>query len=142
MFITPDFTPKKQEANHELRKRLAEMNGSGKVYQIKKKRTDSEEGGFLNSSFLGSDSLAPIDCISDSNSSTSIDDSPIMNSFKLISSNFRGLHSKKAFFLHLIESESPHFISGTESWLNSTVLSSEISPLTIKFSALIELTGM
>ena len=52
-----------------------------------------------------------------------------MNSFKLISSNsFRGLRSKKASFLHLIESESPHFISGTESWLNSTVLSSEIFP--------------
>ena len=35
VFITPDFTPKKQETNRELRKRLAEMNGSGKVYRIK-----------------------------------------------------------------------------------------------------------
>ena len=44
VFITPDFTPKEQEANRELRKWLAEMNGSGKVYQIKNRLIVRREG--------------------------------------------------------------------------------------------------
>jgi len=50
------------------------------------------------------------------------------NSFKLISTNFRGLRSKKDSFMHLILSESPNFIAGTETWLNSNVYNNEIFP--------------
>ena len=35
VFITPDLTPKEQIESGELRKRLAEVNGSGKAYRIK-----------------------------------------------------------------------------------------------------------
>jgi len=90
-----------------------------------KKQLDSEEGGHLTSSSFASFSSTQFDLTVDS---IFLDDSLITNTFKLISSNFRGLHFKKASFLQLIESESPHLISGTESWLNSTVLSSEIFP--------------
>ena len=54
--------------------------------------------------------------------------SNIQSSFKLISTNFRGLRSKKDSFLHLILSESPNFIAGTETWLNSNVYNNEIFP--------------
>jgi len=46
----------------------------------------------------------------------------------MISTNFRGIRSKLGPFIHLIQSETPHFIAGTETWLNSTVYSSEIFP--------------
>ena len=35
VFITPGLTPKEQMESRELRKRLAEVNGSGKAYRIK-----------------------------------------------------------------------------------------------------------
>ena len=31
-------------------------------------------------------------------------------------------------FLNMIEAESPHFIAGTETWLNPSVYSSEVFP--------------
>ena len=49
-------------------------------------------------------------------------------SFKLLSSNFRSIRSKAESFTQLIVSERPNFISVTESWLNATILSSEIFP--------------
>ena len=48
--------------------------------------------------------------------------------FKLFVINCRGLKSKKDSFVHLIHSQSPHFIAGTESWLDPTTFSSEIFP--------------
>jgi len=36
LFITPDLMPKEQKENKELRLKLAEMNKTGKKYQIKK----------------------------------------------------------------------------------------------------------
>ena len=50
------------------------------------------------------------------------------NMFKLFVINCRGLKSKKDSFVHLIHSQSPHFIAGTESWLDPTTFSSEIFP--------------
>ena len=35
IFITPDLTPKEQEENRKLRKKLSELNSSGKAYRIK-----------------------------------------------------------------------------------------------------------
>lgn len=32
LFITPDLTPKEYEENHELKKRLTELNGSADRY--------------------------------------------------------------------------------------------------------------
>ena len=49
--------------------------------------------------------------------------------FKLFVINCRGLKSKKDSFVHLIHSHSPHFIAGTESWLDPTTLSNEIFPV-------------
>lgn len=46
----------------------------------------------------------------------------------MISTNFRGLRSKKESFIHLIHAETPHFIAGTETWLNPNVYTSEIFP--------------
>ena len=96
------------------------MNGSGKAHRIKNGLIVRREEYLTPSSSLASVSSAQFDL------STDLDDSPNNNSFKFISSNFHGLLSKKASFLQLIWI--PHFISGTESWLNSTVLSSEIFP--------------
>ena len=50
------------------------------------------------------------------------------NIFKLFVINCRGLKSKKDSFVHLIHSQSPHSIAGTESWLDPTTFSSEIFP--------------
>ena len=50
-------------------------------------------------------------------------------SYKLLSSNFRGIRSKAESFTQLIISEKPNLISGTESWLNPSILNSEIFPL-------------
>jgi len=57
-----------------------------------------------------------------------IPDDPLnpYNIFKLLVINCRGLKSKKDSFAHLIQSQSAHFIAGTEPWLNPTVSSSEI----------------
>ena len=49
--------------------------------------------------------------------------------FKLFVINCRGLKSKKDSFVHLIHSQSPHFIAGTESWLDPTTPSNEIFPV-------------
>ena len=49
-------------------------------------------------------------------------------SCKLLSSNFRDRSPKAEAFTQLIDSIKPNFISGTESWLNATTLSSEIFP--------------
>ena len=58
--------------------------------------------------------------------------------FKLFVINCRGLKSKKDSFVHLIHSQSPHFIAGTESWLDPTTLSNEIFLLTIRFFEMID----
>ena len=42
-------------------------------------------------------------------------------SFKLLSTNFRGIRSKVESFTNILNEESPDFIAGTESWLNSSV---------------------
>jgi len=52
----------------------------------------------------------------------------IHDSFELISFNFRGLCSKYMYFVHLIHTETPHFIAGNESWLNPTMFTSQIFP--------------
>jgi len=49
-------------------------------------------------------------------------------SYKFIVINCRGLQSKKESFAELIHSHDPHFIAGTESWLNPTITSAEIFP--------------
>jgi len=54
--------------------------------------------------------------------------SNIQNSFKLISTNFRGLRSKKDSFMHLVLSKCPNFIAGTETWLKSDVYNNKIFP--------------
>ena len=46
----------------------------------------------------------------------------------MISTNLRGLRSKQESFIYMINAETPHFIAGTETWLNSTVYTSEIFP--------------
>jgi len=93
-FITPDLTPKEQEENQKLRKRLAEMNSSSKIYCIKK-QTDYEEGGYLTSSSPASVTLAQTVYTSDSNFLVTTADLP---TFKIISSNFCGLPLKKSSF--------------------------------------------
>jgi len=35
MFITPDLTPKEQQANKKLREELKELNKEGRIYYIK-----------------------------------------------------------------------------------------------------------
>ena len=40
--------------------------------------------------------------------------------------NFQSVNNKKADILHLIDTEKPDIIAGSETWLNSTVSSSEI----------------
>ena len=35
IFITPDMTPKEQEANKKLRNELKELNKEGRIYYIK-----------------------------------------------------------------------------------------------------------
>jgi len=45
-----------------------------------------------------------------------------------LSLNFRGLLSKKESFLNIIYNVSPHFVAGTETWLNPSVYSSEVFP--------------
>ena len=62
--------------------------------------------------------------------------------FKLFVINCRGLKSKKDSFVHLIHSQSPHFIAGTESWLDPTTLSNEIFLLTIRFFETIDQMDM
>ena len=42
--------------------------------------------------------------------------------------NFQSVNNKKADILHLIDTEKPDIIAGSETWLNSTVSSSEIFP--------------
>ena len=42
--------------------------------------------------------------------------------------NFQSVNNKKADILHLIDTEKPDIIAGSETWLNSTVPSSEIFP--------------
>ena len=42
--------------------------------------------------------------------------------------NFQSVNNKKADILHLIETETPDIIAGSETWLNSSVSSSEIFP--------------
>ena len=75
--------------------------------------------------------------ISNTQLSTSMNDFVQPNPYsmcKLIVINCRGLKSKKDLFVHLIHSQSPHFIAGTESWLDPTTFSSEIFPIpTIRF---------
>ena len=46
--------------------------------------------------------------------------------FKLLSTNFRGIRSKVESFINILNEESPDFIAGTESWLNSSVFNNEI----------------
>jgi len=70
------------------------------------------------------------------------DDYNSPKSYKLLSSNFRGLRSKAESFAQLIDSEMPHFISDTETWLNAIILSSEIFPHSIKFFAVTEVMDM
>ena len=66
--------------------------------------------------------------------SNCIDNYPLNNhnnlahnkSFKLLSTNFRGIRSKVESFINVLNEESPDFIAGTESWLNSSVFNNEI----------------
>jgi len=44
VFLTPDLTPKEQEQSKELRKQLADLNSSGKKYQIKNGTIVRREG--------------------------------------------------------------------------------------------------
>jgi len=46
----------------------------------------------------------------------------------LLSTNFRGIRSKVESFVNTLNEEAPHFIAGTESWLNSSVFNNEIIP--------------
>ena len=48
--------------------------------------------------------------------------------FKLLSTNFRGIRSKVESFANTLNEEAPHFIAGTESWLNPSVFNNEIFP--------------
>ena len=49
-------------------------------------------------------------------------------SLKIISTNFRGLHSKHESLTCLINSETPQFKAGTETWLNSSIYTREVLP--------------
>ena len=49
-------------------------------------------------------------------------------SFKLLSTNFRGIRSKVESFINALDEEAPHFIAGRESWLNPSVLDNDIFP--------------
>ena len=46
----------------------------------------------------------------------------------MISSNFRGLRSEHESLTCLINTETPQFIAGTETWLNSSIYTREVLP--------------
>ena len=52
------------------------------------------------------------------------------NPLKIINLNFQSLHNKIPQFQALLEIEKPDIVVGTETWLNHTILTSELMPLT------------
>jgi len=111
VFITPDLTPKEQEENKLLTEKLIDMNKGGKVFRIKK-WTNCTEGRssapHLTKKLINTYSSSNCDFLNNSNQFHT------QNSFKLLSTNFRGIRFKKESFKHLILSESPNFVAGTE----------------------------
>ena len=128
LFITPDLTPLEQRKNNALRQQLADMNKIQNIYVISKLFESTEIMLQLMSITLpllpGLTEMAA--GLPPDNSANSLNPYSV---FKLFVINCRGLKSKKDSFVHLIHSQSPHFIAGTESWLDPTTLSNEIFPV-------------
>lgn len=125
VFITSDLTPKEQEENLKLRKKLAELISSRRIYHIKK-RPDHAEGE------LNSPLCTPEQCIINTNNVNGSNFTSVcLNTYNPHSNhnphsnyklNFRGIRSKKEYFLNnTIQTEVPHFIAGTETWLNPSI---------------------
>ena len=106
IFLTPDLTPFEQKKNKELRTKLADMNKDGNFYKIR-------NGSIVRWTKLSDKT----DGMTKS-----------QRTYKLIVINCRSLQPKKDSFTELIQTQSPHFIASTESWLNPTINSSEIFP--------------
>ena len=72
--------------------------------------------------------LTPSSCTDNHSSTSNYNNLAHNKSFKVLSTNFRGIRSKFESFINTLDEEAPHFISGTESWLNPSVFDNEIFP--------------
>ena len=118
IFITPDLTPSKQKKNKKLRKELANLIKNGREYMTKTWNNSAERF-----------SLTPSSCTDNHSSNSNYNKLAHNKSFKLLLTNFRGIRSKFESFINTLDEEAPHFIEGTKSWLNPSVLDNEIFPV-------------